>query len=51
MINCTTIDLLGKPNFISKLKKGHDKALKNIPTVREDCLTIDWKRMNIALIF
>ena len=50
MINFTTISILGQPNFILNLKNGYDKTLKNIPTVSEDCLSIDWKCMKIALI-
>ena len=49
MNNFTTINILGQPNFISNLKKGQDKALKNIQTVNEDCLRIDWKCMKIWL--
>ena len=51
MINSTTINILGQPNFNLDLKKEYDKTLKNIPTVTEDCLRIDWKCMKIALIF
>ena len=50
MINFTTINILGQPNFILNLKKGYDKTLKNIATVTEDWLRIDWKCMKIALI-
>ena len=50
MINFTTINILGQPNLILKLKKEYDKTLKNMPTVSEDCLRIDWKCMTIALI-
>ena len=49
MINFRTINILGQPNFILNLKKGSDKTLKNIPTVSEDWLRIDWKCMKIAL--
>ena len=31
MIKLTIINILGKPNDILDLKKGFDKALKNIP--------------------
>ena len=31
------------------LKKGYNKTLKNIPTVSEDWLRIDWKCMKITL--
>ena len=50
MINCTTISILGQPNVILNLKKGYDKTLRNIPTLSEDWLMIDWKCMKIALI-
>ena len=50
MINFTTINILGQPNFILNLKKEYDKTLKNIPNACEDCLRIDWKCMKIALI-
>ena len=41
---------LGQPNAILDLKKGSDKALKNIPAVSQDLLRIVWKCMKIALI-
>ena len=50
MINFTTIDILGYPNFILDLKKEYDETLKNIPTVSNDYLRIDWKCMKIAMI-
>ena len=50
MINFTTINILGQPNFILNLKKGYDKTLENIQAVSEDWLRIDWKCMKIALI-
>ena len=50
MINFTTINIVGQANFILDLKKEYDKTLKNIPTVSEDYLRIDWKCMKIALI-
>ena len=50
MIKITIISILGQPNVILDLKKGFDKALKNVPAVREDLLRIPWKRMEIALI-
>ena len=48
MIKFTTI--LGQPNVTLNLKKGYDKILKNIPTVSEDWLRIDWKCMKIVEI-
>ena len=50
MINFTTINILGYPNFILDLKKEYDETLKNIPTVSKDYLRIDWKCMKIAMI-
>ena len=50
MIKPTIIIILGQFNGIAELKKGFDKALKNIPVVREDLLMIAWKCMKIALI-
>ena len=50
MIYFTTINILGQANVIFNLKKGSDKTLKNIPTVSEDWLRIDWKCMKIVLI-
>ena len=50
MIKPTIINILGWPNGIMELKKGFDKALKNIPAVSEDLLRIAWKCMKIALI-
>ena len=50
MIKPTIINILGQPNGILDLKKGFDKALKNIPDVSEDLLKIAWKSMKIALI-
>ena len=50
MINFTTINILGQPNFILNLKKGYGKTLKNIQTVSEYWLRIDWKCMKAALI-
>ena len=40
MIKLTIINILGQPNGILDLKKGFDKALKNIPAVSEDLLKI-----------
>ena len=40
MIKPTIINILGQPNGILDLKKGFDKALKNIPDVGEDLLKI-----------
>ena len=45
-----TINILRKPNGIVDLKKGFNKALKNIAAVSEDLLRIAWKCMKIALI-
>ena len=50
MIKVKIINILGQPNDILDLKKGFDKALKNIPAVSEDLLRIAWKCMEIALI-
>ena len=50
MIKPTIINILGQPNGILGLKKGFDKALKNIAPVSEDLLKIAWKCMKIALI-
>ena len=50
MINFTAINILGQPNVILNLKKEYDKTLKNKPTVSEDWLRSDLKRMKIALI-
>ena len=50
MISFTTINILGQSNFILNLKKGYDETFKSIPTVKEDWLRIDWKRMKNALI-
>ena len=38
MIKLTIINILGQPNSILDLKKGFDKALKNIPEVSKDLL-------------
>ena len=43
MIKPTIINISGQPNGILDLKKGFDKALKNIPVVGEDLLRIAWK--------
>ena len=50
MIKVIIINILGQPDGILDLKKGFDKALKNMPAVREDLLRITWKCMKIALI-
>ena len=50
MIKPTIINILGQPNGILDLKKGFDKALKNIPAVSEDLLRIAWKYLKIALV-
>ena len=50
MIKLTIISILGQPNGILDLKKGFDKALKNIPAVSEDLLRVAWKCLKIALI-
>ena len=50
MMNFATNNILGQPNFVLNLKKGYDKTVKNIPTVNEDCLRIDWKCLKIVLI-
>ena len=50
MTKPTIINILGQPNGILGLKKGFDKALKNIPAISEDLLRIAWKCMKIAVI-
>ena len=50
MIKLTIISILGQPNGILDLRKGFDKALKNIPAVSQDLLRIVWKYMEITLI-
>ena len=50
MIKSTIITILGQPNGILDLKRGFDKALKNIPAVSEDLLRIAWKCLKIALV-
>ena len=50
MIKVKIINILGQPNGILDLKKVFDKALKNIPAVSDDLLSIAWKCMKIALI-
>ena len=50
MIKVIIINILGQPDGILDLKKGFDKALKNMSAVREDLLRITWKCMKIALI-
>ena len=50
MIKPTIINILGQPNGILDLKKGFDKAFKNIPAVSEDLLRIAQKCMKIAVI-
>ena len=50
MINSTIINILRQPNGIAGLKKGFDKALKNLPAVSEDLLRIVWKCMKIEVI-
>ena len=42
MTNFTTINILGQPNVILNLKKGYDKAIKNIPNASDDWLRIDF---------
>ena len=50
MIKLTIINILGQRNGILDLKKGFDKALKNIPAVSGDLLRVAWKCLKIALI-
>ena len=50
MIKSTIINISGMSNGILDLKKGFDKALKNISAVSDDLLRIAWKCMKIALI-
>ena len=40
MIKPTIINILGQPNDILDLKKGFDKALRNIPAASEDFMRI-----------
>ena len=49
-IKPTIINILGQPDAIGDLKKGFDKALKNITAVSEDLLKIAWKCMKIARV-
>ena len=49
MIKLTIINILESPKGILDLKKGFDKALKNISAASEDLLRIAWKCMKIAL--
>ena len=50
MIKLTIINISGQPNGILDLKKEFDKALKNLPAVSEDLLSIARKCMKVALI-
>ena len=50
MIKVKITNIFGQPNGILDLKKGFDKALKNVPAVSEDLLRIAWNCMKIALI-
>ena len=50
MIKLTIISILGQPNGILNLNKELDRALKNMPAVSEDLLSIAWKCMKITLI-
>ena len=50
MIKVKIINILGQPNGILDLKKGFNKALKNILAVSEDLLMIAWKYVKITLI-
>ena len=45
MVDFTAMYILGQHNVILNLKKGYDKTVKNIPTVSNDWLRIDWKGM------
>ena len=49
MINFTTINILGQPNFVLDLKKEYGKTLKKYTNVSEGCLRIGWKCMKIVL--
>ena len=42
MISFTTINILGESDVSLNLKKGCYKTLKNIPTVSQHCMRIDW---------
>ena len=50
MINFTTINILGQPNFFLNLKKGYDKTLRNAQAVGEHWLRFDWKCMKMTLV-
>ena len=50
MIKPTIINILGQPNGFLDLKKGFDKAFKNIQAGSEDLVRIAWKCMKIGLI-
>ena len=50
MIKPTIISILGQPNGIVDLKKGFDKAPKDISAVSQDLLRIAWECMKIGLI-
>ena len=50
MIKLAIINILGQPNGRLDLKKGFDKALKNIQAESNDLLRIAWKCMKIVLI-
>ena len=50
MIKLTIINILESPKGILDLKKGFDKALKNILAVSEDLLRIAWKCMTIPVL-
>ena len=49
MITFTTINILGEPDFILNFKEGY-KTLKNIQSVSENWLRIDWNCMKIPVI-
>ena len=49
MIYFTTIIILGQPNVVLNLKKGYDKTLRNISTVIENWLRIDFITTNTNL--
>ena len=50
MVKPMIINILRYPSGILDMKKGFDKALKNIPAVSEDLLRINWNYLKIALI-
>ena len=50
MTKVTTVNIFGQPNDILDLKIRYDKTVKNILSVGEDMLKIEWNCMKITLI-